>query len=178
MMVSLDGYFEGQNHDLSWHNVDAEFNAFADEQLDETDTLIFGHKTYELMANFWPTQQAMDIAPDTAKRMNSSQKIVFSSQSFTPTWASTNAYTDIKMLDELKQEPGKSIIILGSSNLCLSLLEAGLLDEIRIMVNPIVIGKGTALFNGIGHPLELNLIDSRPFKNGNVLVRYSIKSTR
>lgn len=60
MMTSLDGYFEGEDHDLSWHNVDAEFNTFADEQLNETDTLVFGRRTYELMANFWPTQEAAD----------------------------------------------------------------------------------------------------------------------
>jgi dihydrofolate reductase len=57
MMVSLDGYFEGQNHDLSWHHVDAEFNEFVIEQLDETDVLLFGRVTYRMMAGYWPTRQ-------------------------------------------------------------------------------------------------------------------------
>ncbi|MGH7239844.1 MAG: dihydrofolate reductase family protein, partial [Candidatus Saccharimonadales bacterium] len=71
MMTSVDGYFEGVDHDLSWHNVDEEFNAFANAQLDEADTLVFGRRTYELMASFWPTSKAMESASGTATRMNS-----------------------------------------------------------------------------------------------------------
>jgi dihydrofolate reductase len=54
MMVSVDGYFEAPNHDISWHNVDDEFNDFADKQLEEIGTLLFGRRTYDLMASFWP----------------------------------------------------------------------------------------------------------------------------
>lgn len=174
MMVTLDGYFEGVDHDISWHNVDGEFNKFANAQLDETDTLVFGHRTYELMAGFWPTRQAMGSAPETAKRMNSLNKIVFSSQRLIPRWEPTVAYTDIQKLNEIKQKPGKSIAVLGSSNLCVSLLGAGMLDEIRIMVNPVAIGKGTALFAGIDKFHKFTLVDSRIFANGNVLSTYKV----
>lgn len=68
IMTTLDGYFEGENHDISWHNVDEEFNSFANAQLDEVDTLIFGRTTYDLMANYWPTRDAIDAAPGTATR--------------------------------------------------------------------------------------------------------------
>lgn len=172
MMTTLDGYFEGENHDLSWHNVDAEFNDFAVKQLDEADTLVFGHTTYDLMADFWPSKKAMDSAASTATRMNALKKIVFSSKPFTPSWESTVAYTDIQKLKEVKEQPGKSIAVMGSSNLSVSLLEAGLLDEIRVMVNPIAIGKGTPFLNGIANPHKFNIIDSRTFNNGNVLIRY------
>ncbi len=58
MMVSVDGYFEGLNHDLSWHNVDAEFNAFVHEQnIGPFGTILLGHRTYDLMASVWPTPQ-------------------------------------------------------------------------------------------------------------------------
>ena len=172
MMTTLDGYFEGENHDISWHNVDEEFNVFADAQLDETDTLVFGHRTYDLMAGFWPTEEAMKAAPGTAKRMNAAQKIVFSRQPLTPSWESTTTYSDIEKLRDLKQQPGKAIAVLGSSDLSVSLLKAGLLDEIRIMINPVAIGKGTPLFAGIDAVQKFNLTDTRTFGNGNVLIRY------
>jgi dihydrofolate reductase len=176
MMTTVDGYFEGENHDISWHNVDTEFNTFANAQLDEADTLIFGRTTYELMANFWPTRQAMEVASETATRMNSLKKIVFSHKPFVPTWKPTTVYTDIQKLNDIKQQPGKSIAVLGSSNLCVWLLEADLLDEIRIMVNPIVIGKGSPLFAGIDTSHKFSLIDSRAFTNGNVLIRYKLNA--
>jgi len=58
-LITLDGYFEGPNHDISWHNVDDEFREFAIDQLNETSTLLFGRLTYELMAAFWPTPDAV-----------------------------------------------------------------------------------------------------------------------
>lgn len=175
MMASLDGYFEGAGHDISWHNVDAEFNTFANEQLDEADTLVFGRKTYELMASFWPTQKAIAIAPDTASRMNSLSKIVFSGQPLMPNWESTTAHTNIQILNGIKQQSGKAIAVLGSSNLCISLLRAGLLDEVRVMVNPVVLGKGSSLFEGIDKSTNFRLANTRIFKSGNVLLRYDTK---
>lgn len=175
MMVTIDGYFEGANHDISWHNVDDEFNTFANAQLDETDTLIFGRTTYELMANFWPAKEGLEGAPETATRMNSLAKIVFSHEKFTPEWKSTTAYTDIQKLFDLKKQPGKSIAVLGSSNLATSLLEAGIIDEVRIMINPVVLGKGSPLFGGLNPYGKFALTDSRMFNNGNVLLKYKTR---
>lgn len=169
MMTSLDGYFEGENHDLSWHNVDEEFNDFAIKQLDEADTLVFGRTTYDMMASYWPTEED-DV--EVASRMNSMQKVVFTHQPLTSDWQPTTVVSDIEKLRELKQQPGKSIAVLGSSNLCVSLLKAGLIDELRIMINPVVIGKGTTLFNGLATRCNFTLTDTRSFQNGNVLLRY------
>ena len=78
MMVSLDGYFEGPGHDLSWHNVDNEFNDFAISQMNEADTILFGRKTYELMESFWPSEQGIEGDPEVANKMNFTPKIVVS----------------------------------------------------------------------------------------------------
>src|SRR5579863_704149 len=129
IMVSLDGYFEGPGHDLSWHNVDAEFNDFAIEQLDEADTLLFGHMTYDLMAGYWPTAAGNEDDPGTAARMNKLPKIVFSHQDLKPEWENTRLVMADKLageLTKLKKQPGKDLLVLGSSNLCVSLLEQGL----------------------------------------------------
>jgi dihydrofolate reductase len=171
MMVSLDGYFEGKDHDLSWHNVDEEFVQFADAQLDEADTLIFGRKTYEMMADYWPNETEED---STAVRMNTLRKVVFSHSSLQVDWENTEASTDlVAKINGLKSQEGRDIAVLGSSDLGRGMLEAGLLDEVRIMVNPVFIGDGVTLFEGLSKSLKL--VSTRTFENGNVLLTYTAK---
>lgn len=176
-MTTLDGYFEGPDHDITWHNADGEeFAQFVDAQLDETDTLIFGRRTYELMAEFWPSAEAIKTEPGTAARMNSFKKVVFSHHPITTDWQNVESSTNVvEKMRELKNAPGKDIAVLASSNLCLTLIEEGLLDEIRIMVNPIVLGKGTPLFDGTDKLLKFTLTNSRTFQSGNVLLTYACK---
>ena len=176
MMVSADGYFEGVNNDISWHNTDDEFNDFATEQLDEADTLVFGRKTYELMASYWPTTAGTNDDPETAARMNSYEKIVFSKTPLKTDWENVQAYKDdvVSVISTLKQQAGKNIAVLASSNLCLTLIREGLLEEVRLMVNPVVLGKGTSLFTGLACRLDLTLVSSRTFRNGNVLLTYNV----
>lgn len=167
-MVSLDGYFEGTDHDLSWHHVDQEFVEFADKQLDEADTLIFGRKTYEMMAAYWPNEPADD---STAVRMNRLHKVVFSRSQLNVNWENTVASTDlVATINELKAQPGKDIAVLGSSHLGKEMLEAGLIDEVRIMLNPVFIGEGSKLFDGLSQ--EMKLAGMREFTNGNLLLTY------
>lgn len=176
MMLSANGYFEGVEHDISWHNTDIEFSNFADNQLDETDTLVFGHRTYELMANFWPTAAAQESEPGTAKRMNSLSKVVFSRDVVATNWENTKSYKGnvAKIITSLKQKTGKDIAVLASSNLCLTLIKEGLLDELRLMINPIILGKGTSLFEGLESSLNLKLKNSKTFRNGNILLIYDV----
>ena len=77
-MITLDGFFAGPNGEIDWHNVDDEFNDFSIEQMNTADCLIFGRKTYELMASYWPTDQAKKNNPGVAEGMNKAEKIVFS----------------------------------------------------------------------------------------------------
>ena len=175
MMTTLDGYFEGPNHDISWHNADSkEFAKFAEDQLDEVDTLIFGRRTYELMAGFWPSEEAIKTEPGTATRMNRLRKVVFSRNPISTDWNNVESSTNVVgKMHELKDAPGKDIAVLASSNLCLTLIEEGLLDEIRIMINPVIIGKGTPLLDGTNKLHQFILKDSRSFKSGNVLLNYT-----
>ena len=174
MMVSLDGFFEGPDHELDWHNVDAEFNKFAAEQLNEIDTLLFGWKTYELMAGYWPTEAGKQDSSIIAEKMNSLQKIAFSRKERKVEWENTRLVTDnvVGEITKLKNQIGKDIAIFGSSNLCVSLIQMGLIDEFRIIVNPVVLGKGHTLFNGLNDKLNLKLLKTRTFNSGNVLFYY------
>jgi len=174
MMVSLDGYFEGENHDLAWHNVDAEFNAFAHEQNNRLDTILFGRTTYDLMASFWPSEEGRQGDPETAEWMTHARKVVVS-ETFDPVWENTEVVSEnvVDAVTKLKAEPGTDIVILGSNMLCTSLMEHGLVDEFRLMYNPVAIGSGTRLFKGLSKPTKFTLIDSRVFSSGNVLNRYT-----
>jgi dihydrofolate reductase len=175
MMVSLDGYFEGEGHDLSWHTVDDEFNKFVHEQLRDTGAILFGKRTYQMMAAFWPTPQGQAVDKETANAMNALPKYVASDEPFETKWNNTTVLSgDVAgKVSKLKSGSGKDVAILGSNMLCVSLMEKGLIDEFRVMVNPRAISKGTPLFAGLERPIRFKLLDSRIFKNGNVLNRYA-----
>ena len=146
MNVSLDGYFEAPGHDLSWAKNDLE--AFSPEQSQEVDTILLGHRTYEMMKSFWPTPQAEQVAPEIARFMNAKNKVVASHEPFEPGWKNVTVISgDVAgAVKKLKQLPGKDIIILGSNNLSVSLMREGLIDEFQIVVIPIVLGSGRTLF--------------------------------
>jgi dihydrofolate reductase len=177
LMVSLDGYFEGSKPwELEWHNVDDEFNDFAIAQLDATDTLIFGRRTYQGMAGYWTSREAIEGDPQVASRMNQARKIVVSQtlDKPEPEWDNTRLLkTDVaEELNRLKQKADRDLLVLGSSRLTANLIKAGALDELRIIVNPVALGNGHSVLQGAGK-LPLRLLSARTFKSGNVLVTYA-----
>lgn len=174
MMISIDGYFEGPNRELDWHNVDNEFNEYAIATLNKIDTLLFGRVTYQLMASYWPSAEASNDDPIIAAKMNSLAKVVFSGSLASVEWNNSRLVKDnfAGEVARLKNQPGKDMAIFGSSDLALSLIEAGLIDEFRIFISPVTLGSGKSLFQGMNHRLKLKLIESRQFNSGNVLLCY------
>ena len=174
MMVTLDGFFEGPDHEIDWHNVDEEFNEFAIDQLNEVDALLFGRVTYQGMASYWPTPFAIEDDPIIADKMNTLPKFVFSKTLDQVGWSNSRLVTEniTEEISQLKQEQGRDLAVFGSANLAAFLLQMGLIDELRIMVNPVVLGKGKPLFTGLHHEVELKLIKTRTFRSGNVLLYY------
>lgn len=174
MLTSLDGYFEGPNADISWHNVDEEFNDFAIKQLNSADSLLFGRVTYQMMASYWPTNNAKQDDPIVSRLMNETPKFVFSKTLTEVSWENTTLISSdsAEQLQKLKNQDGKDLFIFGSSDFTASMINAGLVDELRIMVNPILLGNGRVLFDGIDSKIKLKLSESRVFGNGNVLLSY------
>ncbi len=173
-MVTLDGFFEGPGHDITWHNVDQEFNEFAIAQLQDIGTLMFGRVTYELMAGYWPTAAAKADDPHVAGLMNGLPKIVVSQTLGKPSWDNSRVIRE-RIGDEissLKQGSSKDLAVFGSAKLLGSLVKMDLVDEHRLMVNPIVLGQGRPLFQPPMGKLNLKLMKSRVFGNGNVLLCY------
>lgn len=173
-LVTLDGYIAGEGGDISWHMVDEEFQELAKAASNSGNTLLFGRKTYQLMESYWPTPEALKNDPVVAHGMNAASKIVFSRTLKKVDWNNTRLVKD-NMMEEvrkLKQQPGKDLTILGSGSIVSQLAQEGLIDEYQVLLNPVVIGQGKTMFEGIKKKIALKLVKTRTFGNGNVLLTY------
>lgn len=173
--VTLDGYFSGPNGDLGWaHKQDPEWNAFVAQNASGGGELLFGRVTYELMASYWPTPEAMKANPRVAEGMNDLPKVVFSRSLERAAWKNTKLVKGdlVAEVQRMKQQDGKDMVILGSGSVVSQLAQAGLIDEYQVVVNPVVLGKGRTMFEGIEDKLALKLASTRSFGNGNVLLCY------
>ena len=171
-LVTLDGYFEGPDHDLSLHQ-DAwgeELEAFSIEQLDGAGALLFGRVTYDMMAAYWPTEEPGVVAD----YMNALPKVVFSRSRREGGWTNTRfpAGDAVAEVARLKRDTAGNILLFGSADLAASLMPAGLFDEIRLCVTPRLLGRGTRLFKGTPESMKLALADARVLTNGAVILRY------
>jgi len=172
--TTLNGYFEGPGGDISWHRHGEEESKFAAESAGQGGVLVFGRITYEHMASYWPTTQAMQQMPEVAKGMNKAEKIVFSRTLKKSDWENTRVINGdlINAVRELKGTPGKDMCILGSGSIITQLADAGLIDEYQFMVDPVALGAGTPTFKGLKKKLDLKLTTSRTFKSGVILLSY------
>lgn len=174
--VSLDGYFAGPNGEIDWFESsrDMEIEEYVNEGLNSVDTLLFGRVTYELMASYWPTADAMKNEPFFAEIMNKLPKIVFSRTLSKVEWHNTRLVKGNieEEINKMKNQSGKDMVILGSGSIVSAFAQRGLIDEYSLMVYPVVLGRGRSLFQGIKDRLHLKLLKTRTFKSGNVLLHY------
>src|SRR6266705_5006548 len=176
--VTLDGFFEGPNKELDWHIVDEEAKEYAKELRNNVDTLLFGRVTYQLMADYWP---AADTNSSTSKsdlefadKMNNLPKIVFSKTLQEVKWNNSSMVKEniAEEISKMKQQPGKDLVIFGSGSIVSTFMQLGLIDEYRIILNPIVLGNGNPLFKGINEKQNLKLLKARMFSTGVVILFY------
>ena len=171
-LVSLDGFFAGPEGEIDWFQTDEEFDQFAIEHTGQARHLLFGRVTYELMASYWPTDEAAANEPEIARLMNTLPKTVFSRTLREVTWENTRLLRDAAVeVARLKRETDGDLFLFGSADLAATLTEAGLFDEYRLIVNPVVLGRGKPLFKG-DRLLQLRLLGERRFNNGNLLLTY------
>jgi dihydrofolate reductase len=169
--VTLDGYFTGNNGEFNWAHQgadDPEFASFVSNNAKGDSQLLFGRKTYELMAGYWPSPMAKRDNPTVAEGMNTCAKVVFSKTLQQASWNNTELIK-VDLLDtvrEMKKKDGPVMVMMGSGSVIAQLAAAGLIDEYQLMVNPIALGAGRTMFQGLTQPLNLRLKSSRQFKNG------------
>ena len=167
-MVSLDGYIESRNPDEYWHNWNDEMNVYMMDFFKTVDTFIYGRISYEAMVAYWP-----QLTDEFAQIMNQTSKLVFSRTLKGVEWNSRlikeNAVDEIK---RLKREHGKDMVLFAGADLAETFIKNDLIDEFRIIFNPVVLGGGKPLFKNINAPLRLELTATNTFNCGNILQIY------
>jgi dihydrofolate reductase len=174
--VSLDGFFTDENGDMSWaHRHDEEWTAFTSGNAGGEAELLFGRVTYEMMAAFWPTAEAARMLPEVAAGMNRMKKFVASRTLKDARWQGTTLLNGDVVAEarRLKEKTGPDLLILGSGSIVSQLTEARLIDHYQIVLSPIVLGRGRTLFETVTVKRPLQLVSSRQFKNGNVVLTYA-----
>lgn len=176
MSVSLDGYFEGPDRQLDWQLVDDELHSHFNEQARAMGAFLNGRVSHELMAGFWPTADSdpASTAPmvEFAGIWRDKPKIVFSRTLKRADWNTTIMRdVDVDQILALKAQPGGDLG-LGGADLAATFLRHDLIDELRIYVHPVLIGRGRPLFPESDTTTALRLTETRPFTNGVVLLHY------
>lgn len=175
--ITLNGFYKDINNGIDWHKHGEEEEQYSRDSLRSDGILLFGRVTYEMMAGWWPTDMAKQAMPEVAKGMNNADKIVFSRNLKHADWENTKVISGdlIAEVNKLKQEAKKDMVILGSGSIVAQLSDHKLIDEYKIMIDPIALGRGTSLFNNMEHQLDLKLKDSRTFKSGTILLTYTLE---
>ncbi|MCC5980301.1 MAG: dihydrofolate reductase family protein [Oceanicaulis sp.] len=175
-LMGLDGRFEGPGHDISWM-ADAwseDLEAISIQQGEAMGGMVFGRRTHDLMAGYWPGA-ADGPEANVAHFMNTLPKYVFSRSIKHSDWANVTMFNSdpVAEIARLKAEGGKNLYLFGSAQLARPLIEADLFDEYRIGVAPLLHGEGVPLFKEWMGRRKLSLLEARPMKNDVVLLRYA-----
>lgn len=176
MQISLDGFIEGPNGAMDWllGGDDVWDTMFKD--MESVDTYLLGGNTYPVYAEHW--RSLLNKTDDSnevkfAKLADKTPHIVFSHTIKKVDWANTRIATDAEAeIAKLKQQPGKDMYVWGGATFAGFLINKGLVDEYRLVLNPTVLGGGKPLFKDVEKRMKLTLIDSRPLSSGVVVLRY------
>ena len=177
-LVSLDGFFAGVDGNIDWHVVDAEFNKFAVEQTKTFGTIIFGRTTYQLFEDYWPIAltdpKTSSGDRKIAQIIDDIGKIVYSTTLKKVGWRNSRLFKKVNPdeIKKLKRKKGKDMVIFGSGTIVQAFTDLGLIDEYRLLVNPVILGRGKPLFKNLNDKLKLKLLKTKIFRSGNVLLCY------
>jgi dihydrofolate reductase len=182
----LDGFIEGPNGEMDWameEDEDTWKDVFG--MLSHVDTLILGRKMYPGYEQYWLAVLAnpSGILPFSgripskneiayARLADKTPHIVLSRTLDQVAWKTTRIVRDVEEIRRLKQQPGKDIYAVGGATLISSLMNQGMIDEVRLLVNPIILGGGKALFKDVKDRQALKLVQAEPFKSGKVSLTY------
>ena len=178
--VSADGYFTDARNDMGFAHAggdDPEWQEFvAGNASGGGGQLLFGRKTYEMMASFWPTPAAKEQMPEVAAGMNSMPKVVFSRSLARADWENTRLVKTDPAAEVRRLKAGeRDMVVLGSGTIVALLAQADLVDRYQMVVCPVVLGAGRTMFEGVPRRPDLALESARPVRNGKVVLAYSAR---
>ena len=186
--VTADGFFAAPDGNLDWVVKDDAVDDAAMEGEGGLDTVLFGRKTYEMFASFWPkavessgaksphgggelsdTQRGMGVA------LNEATKVVFSKSLKSATWKNTRLVRDFdpRAIEAMKREKGHDIMIFGSGSIVSQLTQHGLIDEYHFVVSPVLLGSGRRLIDNVSKRSSLKLQKSKAFPSGVLMLQYA-----
>jgi dihydrofolate reductase len=171
MHLSLDGFVGGPDGELGWSYATSDDGVirWIIESLDDVDTILLGRVAYENMASYWPTATDALATP-----MNDRKKVVFSRSIRNGAWSNTRVVRGdlVEEVERLKQQPGKDMVVQGGVRFAQSLVQAGLVDQFRLVTHPVALGRGSPLFKDLPGDFYLRLLATREFGAGAVLHVY------
>jgi len=173
--ISLDGFFSGPNDETDWFYWNDEVEDYQLHAQKRFDTMLFGRRTYDIMANYWPTPLSTNEHPAITRFMNNTKKIVFSKSLKQPAWNNCTLLPEInkKGIENIKEASIGDILILGSGSIASQLINLDMVDELRLFLNPVILGKGNPMFQHVHGRVSLRHEISKTFSNGLTLDIYT-----
>lgn len=181
MHISLDGFAAGPNGELDWISYDQELEKYAEEVVSTVGAPLYGRVTYQMMESYWPTvltnPSATQHEMEHARWVENIPKIVFSKTLDKVEWHNTRLIKDniAEEVMKLKQQPGKDLVIFGSPGLTHTFMGLDLIDEYRLTVNPVILGRGMPIFKDFKARSDLKLLNTKTFGSGVVALHYETK---
>jgi dihydrofolate reductase len=189
--IAANGYFAAPGGGLEWVVPDPDVDRAAMEGPAAFDTFLFGRRTYELFERFWP--RALDdpaaAAPHgggplsddqraMAASLNETTKLVFSRTLREVSWKNARLVPELDpaAIRAMKNQPGRDMLVLGSGSLVSQLTGHGLIDEYQFVVSPVLLGTGRPFLHDVTSTVMLDLLETRVFPTGNVLLRYACRA--
>ncbi|MCE7000454.1 dihydrofolate reductase family protein [Saccharothrix sp. S26] len=178
LSVSLDGFFEAPDGSIDWHLVDDELHEHMNAELSRMGAFLEGRRTYELMADVWPEvgQDPAYSAPmvEFARIWLRMPKVVYSRTLASAGWNATIARSVVPEEVRALQSSADGDLVVGGPNLTSTFRRLDLVDEYRLYVHPVLLGRGRPLFGPEDRKTDLDLVESRAFGNGVALLRYAV----
>jgi dihydrofolate reductase len=171
--VSVDGYICDTGGDIDWHFADAEFQSYLDRLLTSIDGMIFGRVAFQQLAGYWPTA-ADGASPVQVARMHELPKYVLSRTLPHTDWHNSHLLgaDPAAAIRQLKRKDGRDLALFAGAGAATSAVAMRVLDEIRLVVNPVLLGGGTRLFDGTYPKEAMRLAGTHQFASGAVLLTY------
>lgn len=180
MMITLDGFVAGSNNELDWVVWEDEMDRDASELMQSVDTMLVGYGAYKDMVGYWPaalTKPSSESEGAFAKLINEKPKVIISQSEQELLWKNEEllVVNDLaKQVADLKETKG-DIVFYGGAGLAQSMVAAGVIDEYRLYVSPVAIGRGKALFSELSAHINLQAVVAKVYKSGAVMLHYKIK---